>query len=83
MNIANIAVPAADNHWMQAFHREVALLRGITHLNVCPILGVDGNTFPGGTCLVLPWMSHGNVLQHLGKHGWFYRDAIRFVRWFR
>ena len=63
----------------QAFFREVALVRGIDHRHVCTIIGVDRNSLSGLTCVVLPWMDYGNVLQYLAKVGWSLEDAVRLV----
>ncbi|EKM49658.1 uncharacterized protein PHACADRAFT_49593, partial [Phanerochaete carnosa HHB-10118-sp] len=59
--------------------REIALVRGISHRHVCQIIGVDRESFAGLTCVVLPWMSYGNVLQYIAKVGWFAQDAIRLI----
>ena len=43
------------------------------------IIGVDKESLYGTTCLVLPWMSYGNVLEYIASVGWFSQDAIRLV----
>ncbi|GJE91835.1 BTB/POZ domain-containing protein [Phanerochaete sordida] len=63
----------------KAFYREVAIVRGIDHQHVCPIIGVDRDSLSGVTCVVLPWMEYGNVLQYLAKVGWSPEDAVRLI----
>ncbi|EKM49675.1 uncharacterized protein PHACADRAFT_188727 [Phanerochaete carnosa HHB-10118-sp] len=52
----------------------------MNHRHVCQILGADRESFAGSLiCVVLPWMSYGNVLQYIAKVGWSAQDAIRLI----
>ncbi|GJE91855.1 kinase-like protein [Phanerochaete sordida] len=63
----------------KAFYREVALLRGLSHRNICSIIGVDRTTFSESICIVLPWMYYGNVMRYLDRVGWSQEDAIHMI----
>ncbi|THH32597.1 hypothetical protein EUX98_g1594 [Antrodiella citrinella] len=44
-----------------AFHHECLLWRTLSHEHVLSILGVDDQMFRGEMCMVMPWMTHGNI----------------------
>ncbi|EKM49619.1 uncharacterized protein PHACADRAFT_60952, partial [Phanerochaete carnosa HHB-10118-sp] len=49
------------------------------HRHICRMVGVDRKSLTGLTCVVLPWMSYGSVMQYMTKVGWFSQDAIRLI----
>lgn len=50
----------------QAFCRESLLWKHLCHRHVLPFLGVSDDVFTQRTiCMVLPWMSRGNILQFI------------------
>jgi len=45
------------------------LWQQLRHPFVIPFLGIDSETFPPFSCMVLPWMEHGTILKHLEDTG--------------
>ena len=42
--------------------------RQLNHENVLPFYGVDAEEFAPRLAMVLPWMSHGNMMSFLEDH---------------
>ncbi|GJE97165.1 kinase-like protein [Phanerochaete sordida] len=63
----------------KAFYREIALIRGLEHNHVCPIIGVDQELLPNSVCIVLPWMDYGNVVNYRSRVPWSCDDAVRLI----
>ena len=45
------------------------LWQQLRHPFVIPFLGIDSETFPSFSCMVLPWMQHGTIIKHLADTG--------------
>ena len=54
------------NYQHQAFCKEVALWKRISHPNITPFLGVSET--PGPLYMVSEWMPNGNVRQYIAKN---------------
>ncbi|GJE97161.1 hypothetical protein PsYK624_133740 [Phanerochaete sordida] len=63
----------------KAFYREIALVRGLSHENICPIIGVHQEVQSDSICVVLPWMDYGNVLDYRAREAWSADDATRLI----
>ncbi|KAH8083311.1 kinase-like domain-containing protein [Cristinia sonorae] len=49
----------------RAFYRESLLWQDLAHPHILPFLGVSEGVFKHSICMVLPWMEHGNILNHM------------------
>ncbi|KIP06057.1 hypothetical protein PHLGIDRAFT_478168 [Phlebiopsis gigantea 11061_1 CR5-6] len=58
-----------NNPNVQRFHREVTILRGLRHDNICVPWGVGSKipNIPSELCLVLPWYSHGSIDKYMQR----------------
>ncbi|KIP01751.1 hypothetical protein PHLGIDRAFT_40751, partial [Phlebiopsis gigantea 11061_1 CR5-6] len=59
--------------------REISLLNGLSHRNICKVIGVDSQTFPGTICLVTPWMQYGNLLHYINTNNFVETEIHRFL----
>ena len=50
------------------FCKEAMIWRQLNHENVLPFYGVDTKEFHPRLAMVLPWMSHGNMMDYLKDH---------------
>ncbi len=39
--------------------------RNLSHPHVLPVLGIEETIYHHSPCIVLPWMKHGSIRQHL------------------
>ncbi|KAK7686485.1 hypothetical protein QCA50_010082 [Cerrena zonata] len=49
------------------FAREALMWRQMKHENVLELYGIDIVRFPGSSCMVLPWVEHGNIREYMRK----------------
>ena len=52
----------------QDFCKEAMIWRQLSHENVLPMYGVNAEEFTPRLAMVLPWMSHGNMMDYLKDH---------------
>lgn len=57
--------------------------RQIKHENVLELYGIDIVRFPGSSCMVLPWVEHGNIREYMRKAPSESSDVQKnkWVRW--
>lgn len=63
----------------QHIYREIAILRGVKHPCICPLIGVNLDALGRGPCLVMSWASNGNVEDFLVGFPWSERTALQLV----
>lgn len=51
--------------FLQMFHREAMLWKGLLHDHIVPFLGVSEDAIRGSPCMVLPWYESGSLRDHL------------------
>jgi hypothetical protein len=62
--VLDIAERAAS----QMIWKEALIWRQLRHPYIMQFIGVDRNTF-GHTCLVSPWLPHGNIMSYMDRQG--------------
>ena len=53
---------------LQQFCREVVLWNTLSHPNILKLVGVQGDMDKGQFITVSEWMTHGNVMEYIGKN---------------
>ncbi|EKM54994.1 uncharacterized protein PHACADRAFT_255280, partial [Phanerochaete carnosa HHB-10118-sp] len=63
----------------KTFCREISLLHGLDHQNICGLIGVDRALFGGRFCLVMDWMPHGNVIDFIRANSFVLGEVEQLV----
>ncbi|KAJ7578207.1 kinase-like domain-containing protein [Mycena floridula] len=65
---------------LKDFSREALVWKQLDHPNLLPFLGVTLELFAPSFCLVSPWISNGNLMEHLAQNPEFSRiSAVRDI----